>query len=464
MYRRIKVYQVVFVMLVIIIGGAFPLQAAEGDYQLNDINYYRVENVYYIENGGLSTAKDITLDIVLGNPYLTKIMPYSILLGSSCSPQPTQIVTDKKGNRKGKFTIPELKPRETRVIRIIQDYRVALINYEIQPENIGSCKLQRDTLSPYLLPSPGIESDNPLIQAKAREIVGEETNDFYKAKKIFAFLHEYMNYEYKERKNPKDKGALWALRTGKGVCEDYADLMVALLRASGIPSRTVAGWMGEVKDGSKNIANRNGYVIPGHMWLEYYLPGYGWIAADPTYTYLVNGESTVDFDRLMALKELRFAETSETEDHTVSYSFYGENVQVTYEINITNILESSCLRGDKTDLIVLYLEDVPLIFDVNPIIQNGRTLVPMRGIFQALGAEVNWDGATQKVIATTGERKVELQIGNRLARVNTGDITLDVAPAIFKDRTMIPLRFVGEALGCQVEWDGKKRSIELRFK
>ena len=469
--KRIRVrfilFRVILIWVIFSIISVVPLQAMSTTEicQLSESRNYRVENIYYVENVGSKKATDITIKMLYVNPYLTKIMPYSTLINSGYEPQPTEITTDVKGNQTGTYKIAQLKPGEKRIIRVLHDYRVSLADYEIESEKIGTYQFQPETLRPYLSPSPGIESDHALIRAKAQELVGTETNPFEKAKKFFTFVNEYMTYTTPDRENPEtDKGALWALRTGEGVCEDYADLMVALLRASGVPARTVAGWTGEVKDGGTKIADRSGALLPGHMWLEYYLPGYGWIPADPTFTYLVNNKRTVDYNRLMGIKQPCFAETSEVEGHSVSYSFRGD-VKVSCEVTVYNLdtISALPLSTGGTQAPLLYLEDIPLIFDVNPVIENGRTLVPMRGIFQALGAAVAWDGALQKVTANTVERSVELQIGHNLARVNGQEVLLDVPAAIRADRTMIPLRFVGEALGCRVDWDGSKRTINLHF-
>lgn len=102
---------------------------------------------------------------------------------------------------------------------------------------------------------------------------------------------------------------------------------------------------------------------------------------------------------------------------------------------------------------------------VNPEIINDRTMVPMRKIFEVVGAEVEWNGEERKITATTEEKIINLQIDNINANVqdrNTNEITeivLDTAPLILNDRTMVPVRFIAESLDKQVGWDNENRSV-----
>lgn len=107
-------------------------------------------------------------------------------------------------------------------------------------------------------------------------------------------------------------------------------------------------------------------------------------------------------------------------------------------------------------------------FDQPPIIQDGRTLVPMRAIFETLGAEVEWDKNSRTVLAKKDGDMVEMMIGSTtMAKLSNGavsEITLDVAPQIVNDRTLVPARAVAEALGCSVKWDGASRTVIIARK
>lgn len=100
--------------------------------------------------------------------------------------------------------------------------------------------------------------------------------------------------------------------------------------------------------------------------------------------------------------------------------------------------------------------------DVPPVIQGGRTLVPFRAIFEALGATVSWNDATRTATGTRGTTTVALTIGNNNATVNGVATRLDVAPIVQGGRTLVPLRFVSENLGATVQWVPRHNIVVVR--
>lgn len=102
-----------------------------------------------------------------------------------------------------------------------------------------------------------------------------------------------------------------------------------------------------------------------------------------------------------------------------------------------------------------------LSMDRHPVIRSGRTLVPLRAIFEALGAEVNWDDSTRTITGKNNEITIILQIDNPRARVNNRNINLDVPPAVIGGRTMVPTRFIAESLGARVDWNNRTRTVTV---
>ena len=108
------------------------------------------------------------------------------------------------------------------------------------------------------------------------------------------------------------------------------------------------------------------------------------------------------------------------------------------------------------------LNGQPVESDVRPYIDsNSRTMVPARFIAEALGASVEWDGEKRKVQITRGASVVALYIGEKLARVDGEGIEMDTIAVIKDGRTMVPLRFLAETFGMDVEWIAETRSVSL---
>ncbi len=100
-------------------------------------------------------------------------------------------------------------------------------------------------------------------------------------------------------------------------------------------------------------------------------------------------------------------------------------------------------------------------FDQPPVIIGGSTMVPMRAIFEALGASITWDASTQTVKAAKGNITISLLIGAQTAMVNGIETPLSQAAQILNGRTLVPLRFVAESLQAEVLWDGNARTITI---
>ena len=94
-----------------------------------------------------------------------------------------------------------------------------------------------------------------------------------------------------------------------------------------------------------------------------------------------------------------------------------------------------------------------------PTRMGGRVLVPMRGIFEALGAMVQWNPVTQAINAQRDATTVAMQIGQRGANVSGRLVMLDQPPVLYRGSTLVPLRFVGEALGAVVQWTPGQNTI-----
>ena len=99
--------------------------------------------------------------------------------------------------------------------------------------------------------------------------------------------------------------------------------------------------------------------------------------------------------------------------------------------------------------------------DVPAQIIDSRTMVPLRAIFEALGASVEWDDATKTVTSVKGDTTVKLTIGKAAITVNGADKALDVPAQIVDSRTLVPVRAIAESFGCEVGWDDATKTVTI---
>ena len=121
----------------------------------------------------------------------------------------------------------------------------------------------------------------------------------------------------------------------------------------------------------------------------------------------------------------------------------------------------SILVYADNDEIKVRMDGEYINFDVQPEIVNDRTMVPLRGIFETLGATVEWEDETRTVTAEKENVTVSFAIGSDKMYVNDSLIELDSPAYIKNDRTMVPLRAISESFNVNVEWREKKRLVSL---
>lgn len=97
-----------------------------------------------------------------------------------------------------------------------------------------------------------------------------------------------------------------------------------------------------------------------------------------------------------------------------------------------------------------------------PVTEADRTLVPMRFLFEQMGADVDWDGTTQTAIVKKQNEIITFSIDNTAATVNNIQKTMDVPARLINDKTLVPLRFLSEELGFDVQWDENTRTVTIK--
>ena len=130
-------------------------------------------------------------------------------------------------------------------------------------------------------------------------------------------------------------------------------------------------------------------------------------------------------------------------------------------ITLIMLISILAVPVSANDEIWVLLNGEKLEFDVQPQIINGRTMVPMRKIFESLGASVEWENETKKITAKKQDTTIVMQINNNVLSLNGNIITLDVPPQLVDGRTLVPVRAVAESFDIQVLWDDVYKNVIL---
>ena len=123
------------------------------------------------------------------------------------------------------------------------------------------------------------------------------------------------------------------------------------------------------------------------------------------------------------------------------------------------VLDGKPEETNNESKITVFCNGSEILFDQSPVLENDRVLVPMRAIFEALGAEVTWEESTRTATASLGEIQVSVQIDNSEMMKNGEAVELDAPPRLIGERTLVPVRAISEGLGAVVEWNEQERQV-----
>lgn len=276
-------------MLISTISMAFALSqvfAASGE------NYVVTKEMVYESTRTVSLTSGF-VEIFIGKDNFTQYQKDNEII---ITPLPDEIREDEYGNKYAYFDLKGLRPKQKFKVTIKRNLTTSIYDVLI-PERTDS--VINDETKLFLDARENIESDEPELISKAKEITEGMTTDYKKAKEIFNYVNVNMTYD--ESSAYANKGALSAFKNMRGVCEEFATLYVAMCRAVDIPSRVVEGY--KVSGDVIEISGETKAVreLVNHTWAEIYLDEFGWVPVEPTVIYTVNGERVAYMDSFCKL-------------------------------------------------------------------------------------------------------------------------------------------------------------------
>ena len=173
-------------------------------------------------------------------------------------------------------------------------------------------------------------------------------------------------------------------------------------------------------------------------------------------SYYIDGKWTAGSQEMPYTKTIDMAPYASGK-HTLKVTAEADGKEVYSEE--FSIIGSGAADNSGSDEIKVTVDGTKLTFDQPPVIVDGRTLVPLRAIFEALGATVDWDAASRTATATRKNDVISIAIGSKQLYKNGTASTLDVPAQIINDRTMVPARAVAEAFDARVDWDAITRTV-----
>lgn len=215
---------------------------------------YKFQYTYTINIQGFVKRFEFSMPVPSSEKEKQYISDYKISI------KPTQIYKDGSDTMV-KYVFENI---DNRKIDIVIDGIANLRTYGTKTAKALNTNIEQENdLNRYLNPEPYIESDDSYIKGIAKQINGSCTEEI--VQKTYEYIQNNMTYKIE----PRITGAKQALKDRYGKCSEYSAIMIAILRAKGIPARLVIG----------NIARES---ATQHNWVEVYYDEYGWVTVDPT--------------------------------------------------------------------------------------------------------------------------------------------------------------------------------------
>jgi len=234
-------------------------------FSLDDTRHARVTLTHEVKTSGNGLLRDLNVYYAI-----PENLNQQEILNIEYSPETFENVTDRWDQRFAYFHYKNIKPETPQRTIMTVETKISAITYYIFPDKVGSLNdIPADLYEKYTANGSKYKIDDPYIQKLAKEVVGDERNPYWIARRIFDYIRTTLEYKLEGGWNV----APVVLQRGTGSCSEYSFSFIALCRAAGLPARYVGA---VVVRGDETSLDE--YF---HRWPEVYLPHYGWIPIDP---------------------------------------------------------------------------------------------------------------------------------------------------------------------------------------
>ncbi|MBN1159545.1 MAG: glutaminyl-peptide cyclotransferase, partial [Bacteroidales bacterium] len=237
----------------------------EEHFRLTDTRSARITLTHEVKVYGQGNLK--SLDVFIAMP---EDMPHQKIFNQLFTPENYKRINDRWQQPVASFSYQDVPPNTVVQSIMMVDAEISAIRYFIDPDQVGPLESIPGNISRlYTTNGSKYQTDDPYIQNQVREVVGNETNPYWMARKIFNYVRNTLEYEMAGGWN----AAPVVLQRRTGSCSEYTFSFISMCRAAGLPARYAGALVVRGDDASLDES--------WHRWPEVYLPNYGWIPMDP---------------------------------------------------------------------------------------------------------------------------------------------------------------------------------------
>jgi hypothetical protein len=293
------------------------------------------------------------------------------------------------------------------------------------------------------------KAEEDKVSNKVDEILNRILTDNMSVHQKAKVIHDYivLNTEYDTDYNYYSHYD--ALFKNKAVCNGYALLAYKMYKQAGFKVGFVKGYSNDELH-LWNTIDMNGHTYHIDLTWNDPVPNLDY----PVYDYYMLRDDEISIDH-----KFNGSYSSDTPYHRLLNIDISSNLEA--HNSLIDIMSEINLK-DNYQPINISLNNRLIKLDQPPIIQNGRTLVPVRAIFEGLNMNVTWNPKTLEVKGFDDFYDISMTIAEKKAYVNNVEYILDSPPKILNGRTLVPVRFISESIGKTVSWNSKTRTVVIK--
>ena len=274
-----------------------------------------------VGNFGTAAASNVTVRLAL----LRDFPPFQTVDSLSIDLAGWTEEVDDLGNRFATYGLPALAPGASTIVNVTARARIFSIDFAITPDSFAYPPVDPR----YTAAEPFVESADPRIANVSARLRENSTGDADYAYRAYVWTTHHLTYETQ----PQERGAVWSLKTGRGMCYEYSNLYMALLRAYGLAVKRVNGWGERFQTGEVHRAE-----AIAHAWALVYTSDNGWIPVDPTF-----GDVHL-YENYLKINDMHVILTEGVNRHFYRVTYgraVGTNVQVDYSVHVLSKTEEN---------------------------------------------------------------------------------------------------------------------------